>query len=251
MGSLRSSTRTPQITPLISDREAYFIDSILTHIIVVALTYVIIPGMAITPRFMAIGFDYGGVIQGHPKTLFRERLCTMLNVSPGEYKHAYYRHRHKINVGNISWAELWSAVLKDLGHSDRLDEVMALSHEVFGGPPSVQMLQLVDELKRLGYKVGLLSNNNLANAQAMRDNGTAAHFYVFQVSAETGFMKPDPQAYQLFADALGATMKELIFIDDSELSLSSAKDCGYTPILFSSYDNTVIQLIELGVLHNS
>jgi hypothetical protein len=39
----------------------------------------------------------------------------------------------------------------------------------------------------------------------------------------------------------------MIFIDDSERSLSTAEQCGYTPILFTGYDELVEQLNSLHV----
>ena len=63
----------------------------------------------------------------------------------------------------------------------------------------------------------------------------------------SGYVKPEPKAFNTFIKDLGVAMDELVFIDDSEKSLSTAKECGYTPILFKSYEQLIAALQQLGI----
>ena len=82
----------------------------------------------------------------------------------------------------------------------------------------------------------------------MRADGLDKHFDVFIVSAEVGVMKPDPEIFNLFAERLGVTLPELVFIDDSKRSLSAAVECGFEPVLFESYEQLVQSLNKRGIL---
>jgi HAD superfamily hydrolase (TIGR01509 family) len=95
--------------------------------------------------------------------------------------------------------------------------------------------------------VGLLSNNTLEAAREMRKSGLDAYFDVFDISAETGHAKPLPEAFIEFARKLEVEPKELVFIDDSKNSLSSATEVGYLPILYVGYGKLIGRLTSLGL----
>ena len=195
----------------------------------------------------AIGFDYGGVIKGNPGAIFGAGITNILGVTDEQFYQAYYRHNKAVNRGEISWPELWKLVLSDLNKSDKFQEVMALHNQVYNQSLNSNMLELVDTLRKSGYKVGLLSNNTLDEEAKMMSFHLEQHFDVLHVSASTGFVKPEPEAFNTFIKDLGVAMDELVFIDDSEKSLSTAKECGYTPILFKSYEQLIAALQQLGI----
>ena len=196
-------------------------------------------------NYKAIGFDWGGVLNGKPGTVFGQKVAELLGITYEQYLEAYFHHNKKINRGEITEQELWSLVLAELGHPDMVQEVMKISQEFNVDSLNKDVLGLVDKLHATGYKLGLLSNNTHEKAALMREKGLEKHFDVFHVSAETGFVKPDPEAFQHFAKELGITLSELIFIDDAKKSLSTAQECGFTPILFESYDQLVTDLTRL------
>lgn len=198
-------------------------------------------------KYKAIGFDYGGVIKGLPGSFFSMRVCELLGVTKEKWSEAYFHHNKKINRGDITWPELWQLVLSKLGQPDKVDEVTKISDEVFNQPINQPMLSLVDRLRSNGYKVGLLSNNTLEAAKKMRGQGLDRHFDVLHVSAETKLVKPEPEAFAQFARDLEVEQKELVFIDDAEKSLSTARECGFTPIQFKSYDKLIDDLQSLGI----
>jgi HAD superfamily hydrolase (TIGR01509 family) len=110
------------------------------------------------------------------------------------------------------------------------------------------MVALVDQVRDAGYKTGLLSNNSREGGDKMRAKGLDKHFDVFHISEEKGFMKPQTEAFDQFAQELGVRHEELVFIDDSKKSLSTAEACGFTPVLFESYEQLKKQLKELNIL---
>lgn len=201
-------------------------------------------------KYKAIGFDYGGVINGRPGSLFNDKFIELVGVSDDVYKKAYFAHNRKFNADQpITERELWTLVLTDLNKLEYLDGVMEFVEEMRAGKSiNENVVDLVKQLRRKSYKTGLLSNNSIDGANAMRATGIERYFDTFTVSAEVGLMKPDVKIYELFADQLDVKLQELVFIDDSKRSLSVSEECGFTPILFESHEKLVEDLHKLEVL---
>lgn len=197
--------------------------------------------------YRAIGFDWGGVINGKPAKYFRHDISTILGITEDEYKTAYFHHNRLFNDGTIPFDELWRRVLEELGKKEKLDEVLAYVQKTGETHLNSDVLDLVDQLRIAGYRVGLLSNNSKEKGDEMRDLGVDQHFDVFHVSAETGLVKPEPAAFRYFSDELAVDMTELIFIDDTEKSLSTAEECGFTPMLYEDLSHCINRLKELGI----
>lgn len=195
----------------------------------------------------AIGFDWGGVLYSEPGGPLYLKLMDLLNVSLDDYNAAYFRYNKQANSGQITWHELWKSVLTELDKLDFLEQVLALSIESMDKVLDVDILKLVDKLRTNGYKVGLLTNNTSEKAAELRAEGLETHFDAFVVSEEVGLAKPDPAIYRQFAAALDIELRELIFVDDSPQSLSTAEKCGYMPILFKNYQQLIFTLKKLGI----
>jgi HAD superfamily hydrolase (TIGR01509 family) len=199
-------------------------------------------------KYKAVGFDWGGVLNGKPGKFFGQKVSELLGTTHEKYLEAYFHHNKKINRGEVTWEELWSLVLTELGQPNKVQEVMKISQEFNADNLNQDILDLVDKLRTLGYKVGLLSNNTHEKAAMMREKGLDKHFDVFHISAETALVKPEPEAFRYLADELGIEIRELVFIDDSEKSLSTSRECEFTPILFESYEQLENELTKLGIL---
>lgn len=193
-------------------------------------------------QYKAIGFDWGGVINGKPGKYFGQAAAELLGVTHDEYLRAYFQNNKKINRGEISWQELWTLVLNELRCPEKLPDIINLSKKYSEVKINNEIIDLIDNLRKNGYKVGLLSNNTHEKAAVMRSLDIDKHFDVFHVSAETGYVKPEKEAFKHLSDELDVKLHELIFIDDSEKSLSTSQECGYTPILYDNYQQLKAEL---------
>jgi putative hydrolase of the HAD superfamily len=202
--------------------------------------------------YKAIGFDYGGVIGG-VNTLgvnFTKKACELLEVDPDEYSDVYFSLNHLINLGEVAtWPEFWKIFVDKLGKPEKLDALLQLNKVVDQDLLIVdqRMPLLIDQLRESGYRTGLLSNAAVQAGQHMREQGLDKHFDVFHISAETKLMKPNPRAFNKLANELQVNINELIFIDDAPKSLSTAVECGFTPILFTSFEKLLHDLTTLGI----
>lgn len=198
----------------------------------------------------AVGFDWGGVLNGKPGKYFASDMANLLSISIDEYREAYFKHNKKINRGEVTWRELWSLVLSELDKSEKIEEVIKLSERFGAISLNKDVISVVDHLSSNGYKVGLLSNNTIEKANKIRETGLESHFDTFLISEETGNVKPEPDAFLQLATSLGVTVNELVFIDDAPKSLSTAKEVGFTPILFDNAEQLKKDLAQLGVKLN-
>ena len=198
----------------------------------------------------AIGFDWGGVLNGKPGKYHAIAVANEVGVTREEYETAYFHHNQKVNKGEVTWEQLWELVLTELGHPNEpelVQRIIEIGKESNADNLNPDMLALVDRLRANGYKVGLLSNNSADNAALMRERGLDKRFEVLDISVETGLVKPNPEAFIHLAQGLGVDVQDLIFIDDSPKSLSTAEETGFTPILFDNYEQLVKDLQALGV----
>lgn len=193
----------------------------------------------------AIGFDYGGVIGIHKSVMLEISDLTQIPIQ--ELRTEYFKHNQLSNVGDLSYPELWKLILHNLNKSEFADKVAEFVLANDTPVINTDVINLIDQLRQSNYKVGLLSNNTKQNGDLIRATGLDSHFDTFLISAEIGFQKPDPKAFEVLYNDLSVQPSELVFIDDSSKSLESATDIGYVPILFSDYQKLLEDLTNLGI----
>ena len=198
-------------------------------------------------KYKAIGFDYGGVLTGVPASIQSQNIARIIGATTTQYRSAFFKYNKKLNLGQITWRELWSEVLDDLGKSEKLDPLMDFFSQSDFGKLNPQILELISRLRALGFKIGLLSNNTPLMAEKIRQD-LDGYFDIVEISAEVGHVKPDPMAFEHFEKSLGVKLGQLVFIDDSVMSLSTAAKVGYQPILYKDYDDLTQHLTQLGIL---
>ncbi len=98
-------------------------------------------------KYRGIGFDWGGVLNGKPGRFFGQGVSQLLGTTHEKYLEAYFHHNKKINRGEVTWEELWSLVLTDLGRPDKVQDVMKISQEFNADSLNTNILDLVDKLR--------------------------------------------------------------------------------------------------------
>lgn len=198
-------------------------------------------------KIKAIGFDWGGVLFGQPGDTFSQGVSGVLGVDTQEYKDAHFKHNALVNIESYSYEKYWKVLLKELKREDKFDEIIKYLKNLAPSKLNNDMFGLVKKLKQNGYKLGLLSNTTLIGGKRIKESEIAKYFDTVVISAEIGFMKPQKQAFSFLLSVLGIKPIELVFIDDTERSLSSAKEIGYHPVLFKDYKSLVRELKQFGV----
>lgn len=204
--------------------------------------------------YRAVGFDYDGVLKGTLWSEFERKMAAVLDVPLETYKEAFSAQRAhgNPNLGKTTWAEFWERLVVGIGRADRLDAVATLNRRhVAESAINEDVVAIAREIKAIGCRIGILTNNVIAARDMIRVEGLEALFDAVDISEETGFAKPEPAAFKHLAAALGVEVSELIFIDDNTSSLRKATEIGYTPILFTSAPQLRDELVSFDLLQSS
>lgn len=106
----------------------------------------------------------------------------------------------------------------------------------------------IQAIKKAGYNVYYLSN---FSEKANNECQDALDFLGYMDGGIMSFRelvgKPDAEIYNRLAQRFNLIPEECVFIDDSEENVSAAKKLGFEGIVYKTYDETMTELIKLGV----
>ena len=95
------------------------------------------------------------------------------------------------------------------------------------------------------YKLGFLSN---ISANYLAQIFTPAHLELFDaitLSFESGFIKPQPEAFNRAARELGVEMAECVMVDDRERNVTGARAAGMQTVLYQDVEQLKRELDKL------
>ncbi|HEV7453788.1 MAG TPA: HAD-IA family hydrolase [Candidatus Saccharimonadales bacterium] len=147
----------------------------------------------------------------------------------------------KGNRGEISDAVFEAIMAEKLGLSPAAFHAIALQEE----QPNEPLFDYIRTELKPHYKIGLLSNAGTGVIENRISEKDRALFDVIVVSAEIGYQKPEPQAFQITIDRLGTTYDETIFIDDLAIFTEPAKLLGLHALQYKGLDLLKQQLQPL------
>lgn len=185
----------------------------------------------------AVIWDLGGVLVRTEDLSIRERLADRLGTTRLELENLVFSSEsgRRAQLGEIAESEHW----KNVGQALDLNpvELEQFQTEFWAGDRLDNLL--VEFIRRLrpDYKTGLLSNHFPDLRRALREDWKIeAAFDTIVISAEVGFLKPDPQIYWLALDRLQVSPAEAVFIDDFTRNLAGAEAIGLRTIHFRNTD---------------
>jgi 2-haloacid dehalogenase len=201
-------------------------------------------------RYGDIIFDFGGVlIDWNPRYLYRKFF-------DGD---AASMERFLAEVGFIEWnlqqdigrpfaegiADLCERFPVYAGLIKAYDERW---EESIGGliQPTVAILH---RLKQAGFRLHGLSNWSVEKYELVRPKYEFfSWFDTILVSGEVKLIKPDPRIYAVLLERIGRKPEECLFVDDSQVNITTADQLGFKTIHFQSPEKLEDELRGLGVL---
>jgi HAD superfamily hydrolase (TIGR01509 family) len=60
-------------------------------------------------------------------------------------------------------------------------------------------------------------------------------------------IKPDHRIFQMLAEQYKLKPERTVFLDDTEVNIQAARECGYMGIVFTSYAEAMEKLSSIGV----
>ena len=92
--------------------------------------------------------------------------------------------------------------------------------------------ETLDELRRRGYRLGVISNADGRVEQALDAVGLRPHFELVIDSGLVGIDKPDPRIFQLAAERMGVRPEQAVYVGDIyEIDVLGARAAGMQAIL--------------------
>ncbi|MEU8796981.1 HAD family phosphatase [Spirillospora sp. NPDC048819] len=182
-----------------------------------------------------IVFDLYGVIARTQTAGAVRRIEEIAGVAGAPFWDAYWSCRPAYDAGQESLA-YWADVAGLLGTA--FPDVPALIDADLDSWTEVDdtMVALVHELADEGRTLGLLSNivSDLVPRFEARHGTWLARFDALTYSCRIGVAKPDPRAYEICAERLGAKPADVIFFDDNEHNVLAARETGMRAELFTT-----------------
>lgn len=149
----------------------------------------------------------------------------------------------KSDLGKISRREFNEIIAKSTGLSSQQVEDRYWGTNKYNQP----MIDWVRQLKQSGmYKIGMLSNINRDWMDVSLPFFDRENLFDVEVlSSDINLVKPDPEIFKFTANRLGVTPNECVMVDDVSKNIEGAKQAGMQGIIYSSLDQSRIELNHL------
>lgn len=195
----------------------------------------------------AIIFDWGGVLVDDPKDGLIEYCANSLNLDASVLKNVFSPYEESFQKGKISEEELWSKICSELNvekpHIKSLWKEAA--RHVLKDKP--QIYNLVQLLKKEGYKIGFLSNTEPPLMEYFFENKYEKYFDIITFSCAENTVKPEEKIYNLTSKKLKVNSDECIFIDDKIENINGARRVGMKGIQFKTPEHLVKELASFSI----
>ncbi len=179
-------------------------------------------------KIEAVIFDFGGVLMRTGDPAGRREWEQRIGLAPGELIRAVHGCDawRQAQLGRMSVHTYWETVAGMLGIP--ATDIPQLRHDFYRDDTlDPGLMALIDELRRAGCKVGLLSNDSLTLERKLRrELAIADRFDAIVISAQIGVMKPTPEAYAVICRVLAVEPCACIFIDDMPANVEGAEKIG-------------------------
>ncbi len=190
-----------------------------------------------------IVFDMGGVLMSwNPQKLLDER-----ELNEEEKKLIMRELFHEtewlaLDEGTVSEQQAFEAVsarLPENLHSHVHELIFGWWKEPFENKEGME--ELIRSLHQSGYRIYLLSNASIRQAEYFHRLPGSQCFEGRMTSAEEKIIKPQKDIFELFLKRFDLKAEECLFIDDSNANVFAASKCGMEGIVY--HDDTPL-LIE-------
>ncbi|NGX45501.1 MAG: Alpha-D-glucose 1-phosphate phosphatase YihX [Chlamydiae bacterium] len=197
-----------------------------------------------------VAFDFGGVVARVSREAVMDFFQSSLGLDEAEFEEAlahYKRRRAEGAVPHEFWIEY--AEGREIALAPNWIELYEATL-VNAIQPLPGMVELIHTLKAGGYQTPLLSNISCDYAKVAMQTGLYDFFHPLLLSCDIGYEKPDPRAYELLLESIGASPGECIFIDDNLMNVEAARRLGIDAIYFRGVEALREALHERGLLAN-
>jgi putative hydrolase of the HAD superfamily len=149
-------------------------------------------------------------------TRFNAEVAKTIGVEPERYLEAWLTAHHLPNRNTGPAADHFRALFGELGVDADVDRVLAMRRERVRRVlvPRSDALPTLDELRRRGHLLGMISVCTEDVPQVWDDTPLGGKFDATVFSCNVGLSKPDPRIYELASEQLGVEPADCLFVGD-------------------------------------
>ncbi|MBS3061844.1 MAG: HAD family phosphatase [Candidatus Diapherotrites archaeon] len=178
-------------------------------------------------------FDFGGVYLKGSAANFVKRSCKALGIhTPKELPVDYVTFHSGLNLGEMTTEAFVQHYFNRPMTPNQTKKIVDIWASTWKANPHMQ--KLAHQLKKQ-YRLGVLSNSDLLNTQNYHKAGAYDPFEQLILSHELGILKPDPKIYRIAIRKFNVKPSEILFIDDQERCLVTARKLGMKTLRFTSF----------------
>ncbi len=156
------------------------------------------------------------------------------SISPDVIESVFWQYNDQVCAGEMSIPEFNKVLAKDLG----IESIDWQSYYLKSVEPIAEMHELV-RWAADNYRIGLLSNIGNGFIEDMLQHGLIpdVRFDAIVDSSKVGYIKPDPQIYEIAEAMAGVSAEQILLVDDTRGNLSPARSAGWHVMWFNDYDS--------------
>lgn len=184
----------------------------------------------------AIIFDFFGVLAGRDSLSFRQTFY------PDDDKKIESTKKllNYLGLGLIGYQDYIDGLVK-LGGVDR-ETVLKYTEDY---QPNTQLLDYIRDHLKPKYKIGIVSNAGEDWVIKIIGDKNSKIFDDIILSYKTGYIKPQPQIYEMSLKNLGVKSHESVFIDDILTFCQGAESIGMNSIWYKDFDQMKTELEKI------
>jgi len=138
------------------------------------------------------------------------------------------------------WIELYALMLDEVGLEGELNDLAEDIYHEFGDgerwQPYPDVVPTLERLSNLGYRIGLVSNWDTRLTSISIDTGLSRYVDFVVSSANVGYLKPQPEIFELALERADAEPQETLHIGDHYYAdIMGARSVGITPVLLDRH----------------
>tara|TARA_Y100001933_G_scaffold119192_1_gene119277 strand:- start:1002 stop:1625 length:624 start_codon:yes stop_codon:yes gene_type:complete len=203
--------------------------------------------MANKPEF--IYFDLGNVLLHFSRERQFRQMAQVLGITAEEIAQLVEKHDllHLCETGKMTPPEAHELLCEEASSRCDFHSLFVASSDIF--EINLPMLPLITQLRRHGYRMGILSNTS-----ANHWNFCLEHFSILQdyfqetiLSYEVGAMKPEKEIYAVAIEAAGVPAEKIFYADDLQPNVDGALSCNMDAVLYTETPPLVNCMRQRGV----
>jgi len=188
-----------------------------------------------------IVFDLGGVILDFDHTIITKKLSKISSFQELEIFEFIFKSglEKDYDTGKISSIFFYEKIIDYLKVKLSYEEFFSIWNNIF-----FEKYEISEFIKQIykNYDIYLLSNTNKEHFNyCLKQFPILKNFKKYFLSYEIGFRKPDKRIFLYMIDELKVLPNEILFIDDIEENIISAKEIGIKTIHFKDYNQFYIE----------